>query len=734
MLATLVASSCQVDRIDVPADELYTREFIKEFGICDPKQDWNAATPVTAKVDASTIPGTSTIYIYDRMPGAEGCQLAAEFSAKTADFTFDFGKHLTRAYVQAFDADGRMLLSSYLPISNSTMLISRTRSLSRASETPDITLIDFKAYDSGNTYFHSIGSFNHTLNDYWSQHREFMEGSEPEWQKYLYVFNIYGMSRNGNDYINNFYRGTYTTVDDSRTTADLAAIVGSAGVFHEHVGQNASGNNECNLHKYHDLLAPEDGVIYDAPNGEVTLEYMYGAAAFHNSFGYFYYREDATTEDILAAPKFILMLDATPWGNTQRLDNGNVDSNWQPIAAWTVDKMLNENGTLPSDDIADYEKNHSSNISYKPSFYKLVYYPIKSDGSYDLSSPTYKFEKGIKIAFFSLTHGFHKITRNKQYPNDENSGVDIHYPSYITNEEIRFSIPWMNKLFGQRYDAQAEHGNCSLGNDAPLMSFVKYKWNGASVMGLEDGTYEKNDHDMNDILFMVHGVEDNSHNFETYPIAQSWIIACEDLGSTYDFDFNDMVFGVSYIATDKNNRKVYIKALAAGGTMPLELFRNDVKIRGEKEHWNHWFGDDHDASLVLNAESILHEGDEIEITLGENEEFSLSSNMFQNDASGTLPMGGFKVRVNGNTWVRPVGTTGDHDIAPQMMLLPASWQWPKERVPVYVAYPGSENNSGVNIPGFSEWFHSNDYTVWNSMIPAAGKVVTHSWKGHQIEK
>lgn len=168
--------------------------------------------------------------------------------------------------------------------------------------------------------------------------------------------------------------------------------------------------------------------------------------------------------------------------------------------------------------------------------------------------------------------------------------------------------------------------------------------------------------------------------------------------------------------------------------MPLELFRNDVKIHEEKEHWNHWFGADHDASLVLNAESILHEGDEIEITLGENEEFSLSSNMFQNDASGTLPMGGFKVKVNGNTWVRPVGTTGDHDIAPQMMLLPASWQWPKERVPVYVAYPGSENNSGVNIPGFSEWFHSNDYTVWNSMIPAAGKVVTHSWKGHQIEK
>ncbi len=41
--ALLLASvtSCHVDEIEVPADELYTREFIKNFGVIDPQQDWS---------------------------------------------------------------------------------------------------------------------------------------------------------------------------------------------------------------------------------------------------------------------------------------------------------------------------------------------------------------------------------------------------------------------------------------------------------------------------------------------------------------------------------------------------------------------------------------------------------------------------------------------------------------------------------------------------------------------
>lgn len=741
ILAGFLVSSCQADDVEIPADELYTREFVKQFGVSDPSQDWNFAGRLTATVNAADFPGGSTVYVYDRMPGADGCQLSAKFSTKAGSFDFDFSRANSRAYVQVVDANGTSLLSSYLPITDSTLKIS-TSSKSRAGETPNVTLINFREFDGGNTYANAIGSFNSKSEygqSFWSSHQNMLNGAEEAgWQKYLNVFNIYGISNGGSsDYLLDYYRGEYKTESDERMISDLASLVGRNGVVHEGVS-NINGMTECNLHKYRSQLNPENGVIYDAPNGEVALEYIYGAAAFYNSLGYFYYRDGASEEEILKSPKFILMLDASPWGNTERLVNGVKDNTWCSLEAWEK-SMLNEDGIRPSKDVEGYDNSGSSNVSYKPSFYKLIYYPIDEDGNYDLAHPTYKFEKGIKIAFFLMTHGFQKISRNKQYAGDNNHGVESGYSSYVNDTEFRFSLPWMNRAFGIKHDDQSAkgHGNCAFQDNTPMMSFVSYKWNGTSVMGVEDGTYGQSDHDMNDILFFVHGVEDNSHNFETYPFAQSWVIACEDLGSTYDFDFNDMVFGVSYVATQDNDRKVYIRALAAGGTLPIELYRTnkngeDEKINPGKSHWNHWFGDEYDASMVINATagSVVNVGDEFSFDIEDGEEFSLSSSMFRE--GDTKPMGGFKVKVNGKTWVHPIGTTGEYELAPQMILLPPTWKWPKEGVPVYEAYPGGYSADGEPITSFSTWCKTSDYTKWSEMLPVDNHVVSHGWQGHKL--
>jgi hypothetical protein len=60
---------------------------------------------------------------------------------------------------------------------------------------------------------------------------------------------------------------------------------------------------------------------------------------------------------------------------------------------------------------------------------------------------------------------------------------------------------------------------------------------------------------------------------ETNEIPYAVRIICEDLGAADDFDFNDVVFD-AYIDTD--NKKTYIKVLAAGGTLPLTVAGQEV--------------------------------------------------------------------------------------------------------------------------------------------------------------
>ena len=50
----------------------------------------------------------------------------------------------------------------------------------------------------------------------------------------------------------------------------------------------------------------------------------------------------------------------------------------------------------------------------------------------------------------------------------------------------------------------------------------------------------------------------------------SWTMAYEDLGGTFDYDFNDVVFRVSHVSGD-NYAMIYPKG--AGGTLPETLLR-----------------------------------------------------------------------------------------------------------------------------------------------------------------
>jgi len=101
-------------------------------------------------------------------------------------------------------------------------------------------------------------------------------------------------------------------------------------------------------------------------------------------------------------------------------------------------------------------------------------------------------------------------------------------------------------------------------------------------------------------------------------------VMCEDLGNTYDFDFNDLVFDVSYTYDEKDgvksNIKAHITVQAAGGTLPIYI--GNVTEEREAHHIlgatttstpiNVGNGDTRNpATLVIDAKST--NPDEIEI-------------------------------------------------------------------------------------------------------------------------
>ena len=51
VMAMGIASSCTSDAPEIPAEELYTREWVKNFGVMDATQDWNNATRGSVQVD-----------------------------------------------------------------------------------------------------------------------------------------------------------------------------------------------------------------------------------------------------------------------------------------------------------------------------------------------------------------------------------------------------------------------------------------------------------------------------------------------------------------------------------------------------------------------------------------------------------------------------------------------------------------------------------------------------------
>ena len=215
------------------------------------------------------------------------------------------------------------------------------------------------------------------------------------------------------------------------------------------------------------------------------------------------------------------------------------------------------------------------------------------------------------------------------------------------------------------------------------------------LLGVED---EGGDDDMNDILFFIKGnvKDDDIPEIGEDPEENSWIIACEDLGDTDDYDFNDVVFKVSHVS---GQTTATVTPLAAGGTLETFIIHNNSYL-GETHQL---LGAKQSASgsyPMINTSKNTATGTPKEVTVAED--FTITKNM-----------GGFGILVKGkngdsNATLITAPTAGT---APQMFCVPATWAWPTERTKIQDAYPD-----------FAKWSaDSNNIEWYNNSV--ADKVV-----------
>ncbi len=224
-----------------------------------------------------------------------------------------------------------------------------------------------------------------------------------------------------------------------------------------------------------------------------------------------------------------------------------------------------------------------------------------------------------------------------------------------------------------------------------------------NVGGTEAMTYlyfddpTTDDGDFNDLIICT--------NELLTPVTESsvgWTVACEDLGGTYDFDFNDLVFRVYHTS---GYTYLDIVPLAAGGTLNAWLhfadrygyFNKDIP---ENCEWHSLFGataNSYSSSQMINTYSIGETTSQTVRLTGIEKDWSMVP-----FTSSSIEVGGFSIKVKqkDGTITNIVGPNSSTKTpsAPQMLVLPLDWHWPAELVNITKAYPG-----GNGYPSFSSW-------------------------------
>lgn len=688
-------SGCSDEPYESTQQEQYVKDFISKYGIPDPRHDWTMASTVKTDIKINGL-NKGTVEIYTAAPGTPEARLAARIPITGSRAITGSGDAIAEislpsgmdcAYVQIKDGTNAIRTVSKVSIQQNSM--SQTL---RVSTPPSNVNLPTKEDYEFQAYFLPT-TIREIYKEYVTDHAKDYDGdcsysAANEW------FKTTGREYNPNP-ANSGWKSSelyptqrfLTSVPHLKMLSGLYYEMGEALSYRSYLSpifdhyhlpdseETADGvfkEGEDNIERYYHNAT--GGIQLDAKvtfkvdeEGPVTMQCIWRGTEFNDYFGYYYYKpgEVMTADRLLNdIPKYIFLTsdDVKEYSDLTQsksikvvsaIDDSGSDSGWTDL-----------NGMSTSNCSSWINHDGDDDRLIRGRKYYLAYYGEDYD-----QDPSYEFPKDVQIGYF-LFRG------DKFYFSDCALQYELAYSQYKSEDYGPMGRPYAGK----------------------------FRMQGRTYVGFGD---ECGDCDLNDLVFIAENVyparditPEELGGPEDEPTPLCWTLACEDLGSTDDVDFNDVVLDVEYVA---GSGKITLIPRAAGGTLVTNVyFRQgndaDYTLVGEIHKL---MSDEYSSNFtMLNTELDYHHVNPLsvkKITLNVPEDFVMSDFMSRIRLT---------TRGEDDTEANAKEVTAYTDIAgagkiPQMLLLSGEWYWPKERTGITIAYPD-----------FTDWVKDSGNTDW----------------------
>jgi len=704
LLGATVVTSCSVDEIPIPSEELYMREFIKEFGVIASDHDWNLAqhSSVTVQTAAPT-----HVKIIAEVNGKR--YLFADYHAVegTKEIPVTIPKGVTNVIVRTPSRDITTTLGSTVDLRSQASRIvwehdnedgyfNVTTTENRIFRTPEEVLRYREKLPEGT---HNIGEVT----------EDFMFVSKGP----FIIYPAYYMT---NRYLSNII-GIYHYDDDMNIVTQDFFRLGD-GKLMTYTTEEEPKLGSCTLWPW------QLGNTINAPSGATKYE-------------------DFTDED---------------WSEICRqIRNGEI-------------YFENNDFKIFSDFNVEVQDNGNAVISGLYRTYKAVYGQA-SNGSIPESAVELCFQ-GIRV---DIPEGqkFGMYIKLKDKLGDPSWGIDPEHKYFFSESHLNTDYAWLpnedsdinskddattqnSTYYGVNHETpkHAVHAATFTRDDGFIRLCFEDWYNNSQGDGFDS------DFDLNDMVFYITGElgsEDNPtvtpKDDPEDPEPYMWIIAAEDLGGSYDWDFNDLVVGITTlpcmwdgIGKDISEyTEVTIHPLASGGTMPIYLMytgltctsKEDAETATEQtyvvgQELHSWFN--HPTTKAVNVGATAGTSHTGAVTFLVPGEFTLANT--HNQHYNGSNMGGFwvlvdkdgsNVSLSGEGPLHPMTTIPEGQgittvtapdpskgaTAPQMICVESHWLWPREFTDIRKAYPKDAGRHG-----FEGWV---DHTVTDGSWYGEGK-------------
>lgn len=214
---------------------------------------------------------------------------------------------------------------------------------------------------------------------------------------------------------------------------------------------------------------------------------------------------------------------------------------------------------------------------------------------------------------------------------------------------------------------------------------------------------QPSDFDLNDFMVLFDGTLPHVNDEET----PGWILAYEDLGNDFDWDYNDIVAKVQHVS---GQDYATFTALAAVGTLDSYVKYNGEYITGDKatSEVHAMFGAEDEAPhAIINGTSKGASGTPIN--------FNVPTNFSMTVLGSTPEMGGISLVVENKGEIVANVDYAEEGNTPKVLCLPEFW-YDNDNKPTYKyewAWPTEHSSIKCVYPEFAAWVsNKNNKTEW----------------------